>query len=732
MAGTPQINTSDAVGVPPLPSTDIPSRVAIIAAAHAGTQEARARQLTSAILSEYTAGPLVRSGRHVLGSTRQPIVTVRCTATNPGTYDTIDVTGVSGTCVPAVNAATVPRDECEAYWIVVDGCTIGTAGGTYKESTNAGRSLSGLKKLGTATYLQFSDQGIRVDLDPPSAQVTVFIALATEIRADLKTGHFADAVAHNSADATAAALITLPAPTTGAEAWAVLNQCRLAWASHLANQTAHDSADIYNTLSAAAADSIQGGITIALELKADINSHLAATYPAAAASLKALTASSVAVQVYDASDLLAAGVLQLNRYPSYITFTTDAAGTPADAPADVVITGTNADTGLADTDTVTVSQIAGTATAAKRFLADDDLLITYGAGGGTGALISIGTTAAAHNSADVTNTISSTSPTRGTLVAGDVIQVSTNAPYPSDAELADAFEVLAESDLTPGIILLPGRTPVAYGTTISTGLDLLAENGKPCRCIVQARQANSETQAELREALETEWDAVEDDRILVCATDALATFVEGNVARQRFTGYASQFAVRRVLNSFWETTWKVQPAFEDVTIVDANGDLVGYDEPRDVETRLQVVYRVPNAELGRPTVPSVDKVLAAEADRIKEFRVGQIRDEIARVIEAWGWGQIGTLASVTVINSTSGTLDENKRQSLERGAAAALAGRAGLALGISDIEATDLVSINPTVELDGSTVYLDLTVNWTPVGAIGRIDNTLSVRTGSA
>jgi hypothetical protein len=146
---------------------------------------------------------------------------------------------------------------------------------------------------------------------------------------------------------------------------------------------------VYNTLTAPAATSIQGGIVIAIELKADINSHLAATYPAAGASLLALTASTIAAQVYDASELIAGGVTQVNRYPSLITFTTDAAGTPADAPATATITGTNLDTGLADTDIVNISQIAGTATATKIFILDDDFLITYSAGDGTDAQISI-------------------------------------------------------------------------------------------------------------------------------------------------------------------------------------------------------------------------------------------------------------------------------------------------------------------------------------------------------
>jgi hypothetical protein len=730
VAGRPTVTSSDAVGVPPVSSEDIPSRVAVLAAAYDGTLASRSRVQTGAILTDHVAGPLVRSSRHILASTRIPLITQRLEASNPGAYDTIDISGVTGTCVPSVDAATVPRDECEAWWLIVDGGEVLTAGITYYESDEGGRiARSGLKKLGTGATLGFPAQGILINLDPPPAAL---IALAVEIRADL-LAHFANAVAHNSADATAAALITSGVPATQAAAITVLNECRLAWASHLANATAHDSKDLVNGLTAVAATTGQTAVTLALELKADINAHLAATYPAAAATLLAATATTVAIQTYTAATLLAAGVTQLNRYPSYLTFTT-AGGTPADAPADVVITGTNADTGLADTETVTISQTAGIATATKRFLATG-ISIAFAAGDGTDATISIGTTAAAHNSADVTNTISAADPSRGTLVAGDIIRAQTFAPYPSVDDLADGFATLAASDLTPGIVLIPGRTPASYGPTITAGLDVMKAAGKPCQAIVQARRATSgESQQQLRDALETEWDDT-DKRIHVCSTDALCTITEGSatraVAKQRFTGFASNFAVRRVVNPFYDTTWKVQPALEGVTLVDSNGALVGHDEPADVETRLQLLYRVPNADLGRPTVPSIDYCLSGEEDRETELRVNLIRDEIERVINAWAWGQVGVLASVTRLTPTSGRLNETKRQDLQRTAAAALSSRPGLAIGIADINAPDLVVIDALVTLSGSVITLAPVVNWTPVAAVGRIESTLSARTGS-
>jgi hypothetical protein len=50
---------------------------------------------------------------------------------------------------------------------------------------------------------------------------------------------------------------------------------------------------------------------------------------------------------------------------------------------------------------------------------------------------------------------------------------------------------------------------------------------------------------------------------------------------------------------------------------------------------------------------------------------------------------------------------------------------------ISDTDLPDLVVINPIVTLAGAIVTLAVTVNYTIIGAVGRIDTTLSVRTGS-
>ncbi len=107
---------------------------------------------------------------------------------------------------------------------------------------------------------------------------------------------------------------------------------------------------------------------------------------AAAAGLKVATATSVAVQTVLTAGLLAPGIAALLAYPRNVTFTT-AGGTAADAPATVVITGTDiADAAL--TETVTLAQTATIASGVKAFKTITS--IVYAAGDGAGGTIAIG------------------------------------------------------------------------------------------------------------------------------------------------------------------------------------------------------------------------------------------------------------------------------------------------------------------------------------------------------
>lgn len=107
---------------------------------------------------------------------------------------------------------------------------------------------------------------------------------------------------------------------------------------------------------------------------------------AATAGLKAATATTVAIQTWLTADLIGAGLTELAARPRSVTFTT-AGATAADAPANAVVTGTDIN-GDALTETVTLSQVAGTAESVKAFKTITS--VVFAAGDGAGATIAMG------------------------------------------------------------------------------------------------------------------------------------------------------------------------------------------------------------------------------------------------------------------------------------------------------------------------------------------------------
>lgn len=722
-----QVTVQEATGGVALPGTDVDQRLAVLGCAYAGSYDPLPFGTPGPIGDEYTAGPLVRDAKHVVARTRIPLICVRTVEGTPGAYQTIDLSDWTGTAVPTPDTTSVPRDEYVGYWVIVDGGDVGTDGITYYQSDDDGRTLSGLKRLGTATTLEIAGTGVKVILDPPVAGL---VALAAEIRTDI-LAHFANAVAHNSADATAAAIIVAGAPTTQAQAITVLNQCRLAWISHLANDTAHDSIDLANAITAPAATSGQTAVALANQLKAKINAHEAATYPADVDSLLVATATTVAIQSYDDSTLNAAGIAQLDGYPNEITFTT-AGGTPADAPATVDIAGYD-ETGAAQTETgLALSQIAGTVTSTKKWRGTG-LSVTYAAGDGPGATISIGTVASAHNSADATNTVSTANAATGTVVAGDVIRQPTTAPKWSEGDLADAFAALAATDDDCSLVLIPGRVLPSEADTISTGLNVLRDRGKKCAAIVQARKATDlETEPQWIANLNTEWENVTDSRLVICAGDYWCTFTDGNRTRVYDGRFNAQYARRLVgIQRYVSSTRVNDGPLEDVAIVNELGQLIGHDEqaqPGLDAGRFTTLFRIPNTNFRRGAYVSEDLVARGDEERVYSARVRRGLNAMARVAEAVGWTLIGETFDVETITPTTGRLAADAASAIAKKIAAPI--REGFANDISDAEADDLVVVGQDVTISGDQLYVETTINCTFKKTVGRVDITIDIRVG--
>jgi hypothetical protein len=201
----PGNDITEATGVPPLPDAGIISRVAIIAPSNAGTFNAKAIY-GMGDFAEFDKGVLVRHGKHLFAESKIPLVIVRCDATNPGTYDTIDNAAVTGTALPTAVASVVPTDEAELYVKIVDGGTVCTSGITFRRSDSNGREGTEnmpLRSLGTLSRISFDDVNGAIDLEPPAAQVTIHVTRTNELRTKV-IAHMAltTGTVHTSADTT--------------------------------------------------------------------------------------------------------------------------------------------------------------------------------------------------------------------------------------------------------------------------------------------------------------------------------------------------------------------------------------------------------------------------------------------------------------------------------------------------------------------------------------------------
>jgi hypothetical protein len=101
---------------------------------------------------------MVELASYLIAKSGKACVVVRSGTTTAGTAGTIDHSGVIGTSHPTVSGAAV--DEYEIYVVIVTGGTIASAGITYQWSLDAGRTLSPVTALGTATSIVIGSTGV--------------------------------------------------------------------------------------------------------------------------------------------------------------------------------------------------------------------------------------------------------------------------------------------------------------------------------------------------------------------------------------------------------------------------------------------------------------------------------------------------------------------------------------------------------------------------------------------
>jgi hypothetical protein len=99
------------------------------------------------------------------------------------------------------------------------------------------------------------------------------VALCKDIRVMIIT-HGKDSVGHKVADTVIQAAVATE-PSATASCITFLNAAKAAWAVHIASTTYHYNADATNTIAAADATDEASAITLATEMKTDVNAHLA-------------------------------------------------------------------------------------------------------------------------------------------------------------------------------------------------------------------------------------------------------------------------------------------------------------------------------------------------------------------------------------------------------------------------------------------------------------------------
>lgn len=684
--------------------------------------------------------------------TKYPAALFTIPAGTAGSYGTVDVAGMTGTVVPTPTGN--PYGTYRAAVRVIDdgndgaGASPGTAGITYQWALDydggdgGGDTWSRTTALGTAYSISIPNSAVTFDLEPPAAQVTALIAAAVEARADT-LAHLADLGSHLVADTSAdqVALAASGVPATEAEAWAVLNLCRAAYATHRLSLTAHQGVDPVNVVSHAAATSGQTGIELYTEYKTDYNAHLGIALAEAPSGLRVATATVAAPVTVLAAALLAPGLALMAVYPRRVTFTT-AGATPSDAPATATVTGTDyADAALVEV--VNLSQIAGQVDSAGAF--KTIVSIAFAAGDGVGATIAIGYGFGVHGSADAVNTLSATTPTHGTLFSGDVWHVRTLAPVPGTADIADAFTALAFSAVEHALLVLDFPLTQAMVATVSTGLNALDAIGRKVTCLARTRLPDfeaSETEAAWLASVAAEFLNESDSRIHLRADYGLIT--DAMTSRQYRRSLLSQVAADAVRVS--RSTWLDSPAdrlagMPNVTLIDAAGNTVGHDEgPQGSATglsndtlgnRFGCVQRLANSTDRQAVYTTVPWVFYASDERIRTLMLRRLANAMERVAVAAARPLLGRRTFYQSTGAATGTLIASERAAIHGSIFRAVSSEFAdeLLNGKDAALDTGLVQVDPSVTVAaGRLLGLSITLAPIPPGYTESVAITFTVQ----
>lgn len=253
-----------------------------------------------------------------------------------------------------------------------------------------------------------------------------------------------------------------------------------------------------------------------------------------------------------------------------------------------------------------------------------------------------------HTIADATNTITSTSPVQGTLIAADVAKVRTDPPVWSQADLTTAFAALAASSVDFALVAIVGNVAAADATIVSAGLNALLAVGKRVTCFVQSRgQLAAESETTWQAAIIADFASFTDARIGRC--DGQAWVTNPYTGRQDLRSPLAPILARVTQIDRWVSPGYVNDGpLDGVSLVDTNGALIGHDEgPMGTVTGLDnargiCLYRIPTSTLrtGAYIVTS-PQVQWSVSDQIRSVQVRRVANALERTAEGISWTEIG-------------------------------------------------------------------------------------------
>jgi hypothetical protein len=108
-------------------------------------------------------GRLTSFGAHDLATAKKPVLLNRTACSTAGAYGAVTLSG-TGASTPTADGTSLPFDDFLVRILIVAGGTVGTPGITYQTSVDDGVTYGPVTALGSATYIEIANTGVKINL----------------------------------------------------------------------------------------------------------------------------------------------------------------------------------------------------------------------------------------------------------------------------------------------------------------------------------------------------------------------------------------------------------------------------------------------------------------------------------------------------------------------------------------------------------------------------------------